>query len=197
METSTENYLDIESMRMQLETLKKKLDEQQIVNDKLVRRAMSNKMSWIMKFLWTELFVLLPFAVLAFINLKSMVPGMSWYPVIAILVFMLACIVIDLYVNYTSENDWKSENLISTGMKLVNMKRLRWMQVAINLPIVFILFVWLFYDLEFEGKDAMVCGSVVGGVIGMAIGIGVLIRMNRTNDELICQIRELKEEAND
>ena len=43
----------------------------------------------------------------------------------------------------------------------------------------------------------MVCGSVVGGVIGMAIGIGVLIRMNRTNDELICQIRELKEEAND
>ena len=182
---------------MQLETLKKKLDEQQIVNDKLVRRAMSNKMSWIMKFLWTELFVLLPFAVLAFINLKSMVPGMSWYPVIAILVFMLACIVIDLYVNYTSENDWKSENLISTGMKLVKMKRLRWMQVAINLPIVFILFVWLFYDLEFEGKDAMVCGSVVGGVIGMVIGIGVLIRMNRTNDELICQIRELKEEAND
>lgn len=197
METNTENYLDIESMRMQLETLKKKLDEQQIVNDKLVRRAMSNKMSWIMKFLWTELFVLLPFAVLAFINLKSMVPGMSWYPVIAILVFMLACIVIDLYVNYTSENDWKSENLIITGMKLVKMKRLRWMQVAINLPIVFILFVWLFYDLEFEGKDAMVCGSVVGGVIGMAIGIGVLIRMNRTNDELICQIRELKEEAND
>ena len=197
METNTENYLDIESMRIQLETLKKKLDEQQIVNDKLVRRAMSNKMSWIMKFLWTELFVLLPFAVLAFINLKSMVPGMSWYPVIAILVFMLACIVIDLYVNYTSENDWKSENLISTGMKLVKMKRLRWMQVAINLPIVFILFVWLFYDLEFEGKDAMVCGSVVGGVIGMAIGIGVLIRMNRTNDELICQIRELKEEAND
>lgn len=197
METNTENYLDIESMRMQLETLKKKLDEQQIVNDKLVRRAMSNKMSWIMKFLWTELFVLLPFAVLAFINLKSMVPGMSWYPVIAILVFMLACIVIDLYVNYTSENDWKSENLISTGMKLVKMKRLRWMQVAINLPIVFILFVWLIYDLEFEGKDAMVCGSVVGGVIGMAIGIGVLIRMNRTNDELICQIRELKEEAND
>lgn len=197
METNTENYLDIESMRMQLETLKKKLDEQQIVNDKLVRRAMSNKMSWIMKFLWTELFVLLPFAVLAFINLKSLVPGMSWYPVIAILVFMLACIVIDLYVNYTSENDWKSENLISTGMKLVKMKRLRWMQVAINLPIVFILFVWLFYDLEFEGKDAMVCGSVVGGVIGMAIGIGVLIRMNRTNDELICQIRELKEEAND
>lgn len=184
-------------MRLQLETLKKKLDEQQIVNDKLVRRAMSNKMSWIMKFLWTELFVLLPFAVLAFINLKSMVPGMSWYPVIAILVFMLACIVIDLYVNYTSENDWKSENLISTGMKLVKMKRLRWMQVAINLPIVFILFVWLFYDLEFEGKDAMVCGSVVGGVIGMAIGIGVLIRMNRTNDELICQIRELKEEADD
>ena len=197
METNTENYLDIESMRMQLETLKKKLDEQQIVNDKLVRKAMSNKMSWIMKFLWTELFVLLPFAVLAFINLKSMVPGMSWYPVIAILVFMLACIVIDLYVNYTSENDWKSENLISTGMKLVKMKRLRWMQVAINLPIVFMLFVWLFYDLEFEGKDAMVCGSVVGGVIGMAIGIGVLIRMNRTNDELICQIRELKEEAND
>ncbi|MGM9710163.1 MAG: hypothetical protein ACI3ZB_11270 [Prevotella sp.] len=197
METNTENYLDIESMRKQLETLKKKLDEQQIVNDKLVRKAMSNKMSWIMKFLWTELFVLLPFAVLAFCNLKSMVPGMSWYPVIAILVFMLACIVIDLYVNNTSENDWKSENLISTGMKLVKMKRLRWMQVAINLPIVFILFVWLFYDLEFEGKDAMVCGSVVGGVIGMAIGIGVLIRMNRTNDELIRQIRELKEEADD
>ena len=122
---------------------------------------------------------------------------MSWYPIVAILVFMLACIAVDLYVNYTSENDWKSENLVNTGMKLLRMKRLRWMQVAVNLPIVFVLFVWLFYDLEFEGKDAMVYGSVVGGLIGMAIGIGILIRMNRTNDELIRQINGLKEEDDD
>ena len=194
---NTENHLDMESMRMQLETLKKKLDKQQIVTDKLVQKAMSNKMSWIMKFLWTELIVLLPFTAIAFCNLKSMVPGMSWYPIVAILVFMLACIAVDLYVNYTSENDWKSENLVNTGMKLLRMKRLRWMQVAVNLPIVFVLFVWLFYDLEFEGKDAMVYGSVVGGLIGMAIGIGILIRMNRTNDELIRHINGLKEEDDD
>ena len=41
---------------------------------------------------------------------------------------------------------------------------------------------------------AMNIGMIVGGVIGLGIGLSVLVKMNRTNDSLIQQIRELTKE---
>ena len=50
--TNNENINELETLRSQLNILKKKLDDQTIVNDQLLRNAMSNKMSWIMKYIW-------------------------------------------------------------------------------------------------------------------------------------------------
>ena len=44
--TNNENINELETLRSQLNILKKKLDDQTIVNDQLLRNAMSNKMSW-------------------------------------------------------------------------------------------------------------------------------------------------------
>lgn len=43
--TNNENINELETLRSQLNILKKKLDDQTIVNDQLLRNAMSNKMS--------------------------------------------------------------------------------------------------------------------------------------------------------
>lgn len=193
--TNNENNNELDVMRQQLGILKQKLNEQTIVNDKLIRKAMSRKMSWIMKYIWFELLCLLPFATLCFVMMKLMLPTISWFPIIGIILLMLADILLDFYVNRTSAKDWLSENLVETGRRLVWMKRMRWWQLAISLPIAIALFAWYFSGFtENEMLRSIIAGGIVGGVIGFCIGIYILIKMNRTNDELIQQIRDLTKE---
>ena len=53
MENVTEhNVNELEAMRSQMQLLKQKLDNQEIINDQLIRNAMSKKMSWIHKYIW-------------------------------------------------------------------------------------------------------------------------------------------------
>ena len=193
--TNNDNINELDVMRQQLEILKHKLNEQAIVNDRLIRKAMSRKMSWIMKFIWFELLCLIPFATLGFVVMKLLEPSISWFPVAGIILLMLADVLMDFYINHTSAKDWLSENLVETGHRLVWMKRMRWWQFAVSLPIAIALFAWYFSGFtENEMLRSMIAGGVVGGIVGFCIGIYILIKMNRTNDELIQQIHDLTKE---
>ena len=101
--TNNENINELETLRSQLNILKKKLDDQTIVNDQLLRNAMSNKMSWIMKYIWFELLALLPLCALSFVGLKLMIPGMPWGPMVCILLLVAVDIVLDFYLNHSTE----------------------------------------------------------------------------------------------
>lgn len=193
--TNNDNINDLDVMRQQLEILKHKLNEQAIVNDRLIRKAMSRKMSWIMKFIWFELLCLIPLATLSFVGMKLLEPSISWFPIAGIVLLMLADVLMDFYINHTSAKDWLSENLVETGHRLVWMKRMRWWQLAVSLPIAIALFAWYFSGFtENEMLRSMIAGGVVGGIVGFCIGIYILIKMNRTNDELIQQIHDLTKE---
>ena len=193
--TNNDNINDLDVMRQQLEILKHKLNEQAIVNDRLIRKAMSRKMSWIMKFIWFELLCLIPLATLSFVGMKLLEPSISWFPIAGIVLLMLADVLMDFYINHTSAKDWLSENLVETGDRLVWMKRMRWWQLAVSLPIAIALFAWYFSGFtENEMLRSMIAGGVVGGIVGFCIGIYILIKMNRTNDELIQQIHDLTKE---
>ena len=78
MENSNLNKMnELEAMREQMQLLKQKLDNQEIVSDQLLRKAMSGKMSWIKKYIWFELLVLLPLCTLNFVGLKMMYSSLS------------------------------------------------------------------------------------------------------------------------
>ena len=192
--TNKENINELEAMRSQFDILKNKLNNQDIINDQLLRNAMSEKMSWLMKYVWFELLVLLPLCALSFYGMRLLIPGLPLAPMVCILLLVAISIALDFYFNRTSENDWNTENLVTTGRKLIIMKRLRWTQVAVSMPIAILLFFW--YASGFEGEEAEVIniGMIVGGVIGAIVGLVILVKMNRTNDALINQIRELTKE---
>ena len=192
--TNKENINELEAMRSQFDILKNKLNNQDIINDQLLRNAMSEKMSWIMKYVWFELLVLLPLCALSFYGMRLLIPGLPLAPMVCILLLVAISIALDFYFNRTSENDWNTENLVTTGRKLIIMKRLRWTQVAVSMPIAILLFFW--YASGFDGEEAEVIniGMIVGGVIGAIVGLVILVKMNRTNDALINQIRELTKE---
>lgn len=186
------NVNELEAMRSQMQLLKQKLDNQEIINDQLLRNAMKGKMSWINKYIWFELLVLLPVCALNFVGLKMMDDGLSWWAISAILLLVFVEIMLDFYINHVSANDWQSENLLQTADKLVRMKRLRWWQLIVSLPVAFALFWWLFSGFSESIRFAVTIGGIIGGVIGLSVGIGILLKMQRTNDELISQIREMK-----
>ena len=184
---------ELEAMRSQMQLLKQKLDNQEIINDQLIRNAMSKKMSWIHKYIWFELLVGLPLCTLNFVGLKLMNPGLSVWAIASILLLVLVEILLDFYINNMSASDWQSENLLQTADKLVRMKKLRLWQVGLSLPVAIALFVWLFSGFEDKVMYYTVIGGIVGGVIGLTIGIAILIKMQSTNDSLISQIREMKD----
>lgn len=189
--TDIENSQELADLKAQLNILKLKLERQTIINDEHIRTAMKGKMSWIRRYIWIELLVILPLCILDFVFLKFMIPNMSWAPIIAILVFLAIQIGLDFYINRINDNDLENENLVATSLKLVRMKRARWIQVAVSLPIAVALFAW--FSSYFEGPQgqAMTYGMYIGGVIGFCVGIGILVRMNRTNDQLVKQINLL------
>ena len=186
------NMNELEAMRSQMQLLKQKLDNQEIINDQLLRNAMSGKMSWIRKYIWFELLVLLPLCTLNFVGLKLMNPGLSIWAIASILLLVLMEILLDFYINNMSASDWQSENLLQTADKLVRMKKLRWWQLIVSLPVAFALFWWLFSGFSESIRFAVTIGGIIGGVIGLSVGIGIMLKMQRTNDELIRQIREMK-----
>lgn len=186
------NMNELEAMRSQMQLLKQKLDNQEIVSDQLLRNAMKGKMSWINKYIWFELLVLLPVCALNFVGLKMMDDGLSWWAISAILLLVLVEILLDFYINHVSASDWQSENLLQTADKLVRMKRLRWWQLIVSLPVAFALFWWLFSGFSESIRFAVTIGGIIGGVIGLSVGIGIMLKMQHTNDELIRQIREMK-----
>lgn len=193
MENINENNInELEAMRGQIMLLKQKLDKQEIVNDRILRNAMSGKMSWITKYIWFELVVLLPICALNFVGLKMMNPNLSWWPIISILLLVLIEILLDFYINHISSSDWQSENLLQTAGKLVRMKRFRWWQLVISGPVVVVLFGWFFTGFTDNIRLAVTIGGIIGGVIGLSVGVSILLKMQRTNDELINQIREIK-----
>ena len=82
--------------------------------------------------------------------------------------------------------------MLQTADKLVRMKKLRWWQLIVSIPVAFALFWWLFMEFEDALRGPVTIGGIIGGIIGLAIGIGILVKMQRTNDALIRQIREIK-----
>lgn len=183
---------ELETMRDQMQLLKQKLAKQEIVNDNLLQNAMSSKMSWINKYIWFELIVLLPVCALNFIGLKMIYPTLSWWPIVSILLLVLVEILLDFYINHVSYSDWSSENLLQTADKLVRMKRFRWWQLILSIPVALVLFWWLFAGFDDNVRTAVTIGGIAGGVIGLSVGVAIMLKMQSTNDELISQIRGIK-----
>lgn len=188
--------MDLTQMREQLAILKQKLDKQTIVTDQLIHQAMKHKMSWITKYCWAAALILFPCLCVGWWEAKD-VFGMSLCSYLLLMVFTGCCIVADLFVNRMRQEDWANENLIRTSEKLARMKHVRKTQSIIQMSLLVIVLLVIAYDIYTAGvlpaEEMTIVGisSLTGLIVGGTIGLKVLARMQRTNDEIIKQIGEL------
>lgn len=193
-------HTEFEEMRQQLGILKNKLDNQTLINDKLIRQSMLNKMSFMKKYTWIS-FLMLPYTYYVYYKVRDMF-YISWWFYGFTLIFLTFSVCLDAYINHVNKKDFLNGDLIAASLQMQRMKKLRKKSLLYVLPLMTIWVSWLFIEL-YNGSSAvnggantsLFYGAMVGGgiglVIGLAIGISIYLRMQRINSDIIQQIDEL------
>ena len=202
--TMETKHTEFEEMRQQLDILKNKLDNQALINDKLIRQSMLNKMSFMKKYTWVSFLVLL-FIYYGYNEVRILF-NLSWWFYGATVIFMTFSVCFDAYINRFNKESFLNGDLIAASLQMQRMKKLRKKSLLYALPLMTIWISWLLIEL-YNGSSAAnggantslfygaMVGSGVGVIVGVAIGIWLYLRMQRINSDIIQQIDELKKET--
>jgi len=189
---------ELEDLRQQINALKNKVDQQGRLNEDLVKKAIESKMRSVHGTI-IKLAVLVIVCIPLYIMMKYQV-GLSWPLVIFTIVFMLASVTSDYFINRMDVSHM-GDDLVETANKLVKMKKNRVIGQRIGIGVAVLWLMWFCYEyfnLNSVYGTAAAWGSLVGIFFGAAIGgfIGLRIfnRMQRANDEMIDQINQFLQE---
>lgn len=196
------NNNELEIMRSQMASFKKQLEQQEIINSRIMAESMKKKFSWIKRMIIGEIILIPIFLYLAFAAKYNF--DLSWWSVVTFIILLLCDVWCDYDINMRAikDSDYSRDNLIDTIEKLVKMKQRRAKQTAIMLIALIGLIIWLSIEISLHlmsidadtGMWDVFYGGVVGGVIGIAVSWWIYQKMQKTNDEMIKQIEEISKE---
>lgn len=189
---------EILEMREQLATLKKQLDTQEIINDRLIKEAMLGKLSSMnISAIWmcAVCLIMIP---LGYLNFQRM--GHSTALCIATSALFFISFVSILISHYRlRKRDIYSGDLITVYQEISRMRKIYKNWHYFSIPILVVWFAWWEYEIyqtmahEDLTMMLIISGSgIFGGVIGGIIGLRIHKRTLRTADDLLRQIEELR-----
>lgn len=188
---------ELESMKAQLGLLKEKLEKQEIVKEQHLRKAIKGKLREINRIAVKMMLVGL-FAILYSTWWLNHF-GFSVY-LQAGTFLMLAFSTIATFLQHKNLLAAKelSADLVKETFDLVKLKKRynQWLYLAI--PMVLVWLSLMVYEIANvisikEFAATMIAGVAIGAVIGGIVGIKIHYRTIRKIDEMLAQIKELKE----
>lgn len=190
------NMMELEEMRGQLNLLKQKLSEQEIVSEKLMRKVTSERLSKINNEGRIAVAVAAIFAPLNVFIFQDL--GLSTAFIIVSTVYFLVCAGFSLYSRRgINPDDVIYGNLVETHRKMVKYKTLcnRWLMGVI--PFLVLWFGWFLMELN-NGGSGPDKGSMIGGCVGAVIGtiFGTLYykKSQKNLNDAIQEIEDLTKE---
>lgn len=196
MEKNTIDHM--EELKQQFAILTDKLESQEINNERLLRTVMKTKMKSINKYYYWLFFLGLPIIILCFQTFycKGQVSLLFYVSTVLLAVLDTIC---GMVINKMGNNQWQEADLLTARQTLVQMKQRRKKGEIISIPLAII---WLsFFVLEVFRSSAnafmLSTFAVIGGLLGLGIGLLAYRKMQRTNDELIREIDQLKKDLSD
>ncbi len=188
----------LEDMRQQMATLKKKLDRQEIINDRVMRNSMKKNVSSITRRYYVLIAVgilMIPYSYWAFVKLASL--SIAFW--IATCIFMLICTAFTYYNSMDIRDSHLMENeLIEVRRKVAHAKKLDALWLLIGIPMIIIWLIWFFYEVSIINGSMMLnglfWGGVVGGIFGAILGFKIHFKTQRQYQEIIDQIENLIQE---
>ena len=192
-----ENF-NLEEMRQQMTTLKNKLNQQEIVNDRLIRRSMRNEVNNINRrynIIMAIGILMVPYGYWCFVKLV----GLSIFFWIATSIFMLICAGATFYNSRKiSDPGLMSHSLVEARKKVASAKKFESNWLLFGIPAVILWMGWFFYETyQIQGGDfynGFFWGGCVGGIIGAIIGIKIHLKTQRQYQDVIDQIEDLTAE---
>ncbi len=189
---------EILEMREQLATLKKQLDTQEIINDRLLKEAMSGKLSRINgQAIWIGVICLIMMP-LGYLNFQRI--GHSTAFCIATSALFFICFVAMFLSHYRlRKRDIYSGDLVTVYTEVARMRKIYKSWHYWSIPMLIVWFGWMEYEIylnmsqeDFTLLLTISCSAIFGGLIGGIIGLRIHKRTLRTAEDLLRQIEELR-----
>ena len=189
---------EILEMREQLATLKKQLDTQEIINDRLLKEAMSGKLSRINgQAIWIGVICLIMMP-LGYLNFQRI--GHSTAFCVATSALFFICFVAMFLSHYRlRKRDIYSGDLVTVYTEVARMRKIYKSWHYWSIPMLIVWFGWMEYEIylnmaqeDFTLLLTISCSAIFGGIIGGIIGLRIHKRTLRTAEDLLRQIEELR-----
>lgn len=189
---------ELEEMKIQIDNLKKKLEDQTIVNEKHIRNSFKTKISDINR--TVTMTVIAGMFALVYCTWFFHFKGLSLAFTIATGLMLAVCVLLTLIQKIQlSRIDISAGNLVETARDISRIRThyKNWYKTAI--PMIIIWFSWMTYEIvtRFEMTPMTIgflsgagTGIILGGFIGGRINKKII---NRT-EELLGYIEELQKE---
>lgn len=192
---------DFNSMKVEIERLRRRLDAQELVNDRMLRNAVERSTDFSRRFLKVETLILIPFALFS-IGCMCIRWSLPWWFMLFTALFLGGCLVADIFINRITNVDFGQRPLVEIEECLLRQKRMRARRVIIGM---ICLIPWLIClcglidnstELLSEHKDfpeGLTISVAIGAIVGAIIGIVIYFRMQRANVDALRKLRAFKE----
>lgn len=186
---------ELQQMREEMDSLKSLLNEQQIVNERLIRKAMAADYNKERKEMWhTIVIAVLVSPIYAVVFPKIGMP--LWFTIVTY-IFFIGAIAGTYYskLRYVSQNVMTADPLtVASNMAAYKRFGNNWLKISIPFLCLwfFILFHYAGRLMEHEAYVGFCCGGITGGIVGGAIGLWRLYVSRQRIKNILSHIEELK-----
>ena len=185
----------MEQMRSEMSELKTLLGEQEIVNEKLIRRAMSTSYGKEKKSIRISIILAtaaIPPACLLLPNLRYPI----WFVAATVLFFLIAAIASCYSLKRYASEDLMNGDLTTVAETIVKYKRFGNNWLKFSMPFLILWLAGLFY-YAIKGSspghaEMLIAGGATGAVAGTVLGIINYRQSRKRMKEILSQIEELK-----
>ena len=194
------NETQFEDMRQQMNTLKNKLNQQEIVNDRIIRRSMKKTVGNITRRYYMIMalgILMIPYGYWVFIKLC----GLSMAFWIGTSIFMLVCAGATYYNSLNlSDSGMMSHSLVEARRKVARAKKFDSNWLLVGIPALILWLGWLCYEVYLKENHAETDyffwgGFIVGTILGTFLGLTTHFKTQRQYQEIIDQIEDLTTES--
>ena len=192
------NDFELESMRQQMNTLKNKLNQQEILNDRVMRRSMRNEVNTITRRYYIIMAVglfMVPYGYWSFVKLA----GLSLFFWIVTSIFMLICVGATYYTcRKINDPNLMNRNLVEARKMVASAKKFEADWLFFGIPAVVLWLGWFLYEVyQIHGgaiDNGFFWGGCIGGIIGAICGLSLNFKTQRQYQAIIDQIEDITAE---
>ncbi|MBQ8065226.1 MAG: hypothetical protein IJ200_06180 [Prevotella sp.] len=192
MENQNNNLQELEQLRSQVAEFKNRLEQQEIVSERLLKQAMSGHVSWFKKLnVWADVVGL---CLMPLVALFMREIGSSWAPFITLLVFLIGELIFNIWnTRSISSQHLMSNDVMTSRQRLLRFKQREQWQTVIEVPMIVLWLVWQYFDVAgstSHNQTEMTVWFISVLVMGLAIGFYLYYREMRSLSKAIKDIDE-------